>query len=377
MKSQERNQPGDITRKSDKYWVPVVARTIDVLDCFLADSEQLSLEEIVRRTRVPHTTAYRILHTLVSRNYLLQTGRKYRLNRSRKRLKLGFANLSKYISLAVEIQGSLERSAIAAGVQVDVWDNDRNAETAIRNAEQMVEQKVDIAIEFQLFEHVAPIIADIFSRARIPLISVVNPHHGTLYFGVDNYRAGFTAGVALAEYAGSRWRRRPDALLLLESPQAGRTVQSRLVGVVRGTEERLGPLRDTTVQHLDSGGDRATSRRVVDKFLRSSSARHILVAGINDESAIGALEATEQHDKVDIAIVGHGGSSEMLNFVADPNGACIGTVSFHAELYGSDLIKFALMTLQGTSGSAVHYVPHEFVGKQEAARRLQNASQTI
>jgi ribose transport system substrate-binding protein len=369
MKPQQ-DKPLEISRKSDKYWVPVVARTIDVLDCFVSDSEQLTLEEVVRRTKVPHTTAYRILHTLAARSYLLQSGRKYRLNRSRKRLKIGFANLSKHISLAVEIQESLENSAPLAGVQVDVWDNDRNAEAAIKNAEKMVDEKVDVAIEFQLFEHVAPIIADIFSRARIPLISIVNPHHGTLYFGVDNYRAGFTAGIALAEHAGSRWRRRPDALLLLESPHAGRTVQGRLVGVVRGFEERLGPLKETTVQHIDAGGDRVTSRRMVDKFLRNNSAKSILVAGINDESAIGALEAAEQNDQANIAIVGHGGSSEMLNRVADPRGACIGTVSFHAELYGSDLIKFALMTVQGTA-AAVHYVPHEFVGKHEAARRVQ------
>src|SRR5205807_5167902 len=110
----------------------------------------------------------------------------------------------------------------------------RNAETAIKNATAMALGKVDIAVEFQLFEHVAPVIADIFSRAGIPLISMVNPHHGSLYFGVDNYRAGFSAGLALAEHAARHWRGLPDVVLLMESPRAGRTVQSRLVGVLRG-----------------------------------------------------------------------------------------------------------------------------------------------
>jgi len=70
---------------------------------------------------------------------------------------------------------------MAAGVTSSVWDNDRNADIAIRNAEMMVAEKVDLAIEFQLFEQVAPVIADIFARAGIPLISLVNPHHGTVY----------------------------------------------------------------------------------------------------------------------------------------------------------------------------------------------------
>ncbi len=289
MKSKLGEKVAEITRRSDKYWVPVVAKTIDVLDCFASDAERLTLEQIVQRTRVPHTTAYRILHTLVSRDYLHQSERTYRLNRSRRRVKLGFANLSKHISLAVEIQNSLERAASAEGIQLFVWDNNRDADTAIKNAQAMIDEKVDIAVEFQLYEHAAPVVADLFSRAHIPLISVVNPHHGTLYFGVNNYRAGHSAGRSLAEYAAERWHGRPEALLLLESPHAGMTVQSRLVGVLRGIEERMGPLGEKCVQHLDGGGDRATSRAAVESFLRRSPATRILIAGINDESAIGAV----------------------------------------------------------------------------------------
>jgi hypothetical protein len=66
--------------------------------------------------------------------------------------------------------------------------------------------EVDGAVEFQLYEYSAPVIADSFARARIPLISAVNPHHGTYYFGVNNYRAGYSAGRHLAEYAAERCR---------------------------------------------------------------------------------------------------------------------------------------------------------------------------
>jgi ribose transport system substrate-binding protein len=287
MDEQRSSEASQTTRKTDKYWVPIVAKTLDLLDCFGPGEESLTLEEVVQRTGIPHTTAYRILHTLRSRDYLRQSGRLYRLNRVRKRLKLGFANLSKQISLAVEIERSLEKATAAAGIDLFVWDNDRNAETAIRNAEAMTRNKVDIGIEFQLFEQVAPVIADIFSRSGIPLISVVNPHHGTLYFGVDNYRAGFSAGMALAEYASKRWGGQPDAVVLLKSPRAGRTVQSRLIGVLRGIEERLGPLAEKFVEHLDGGGDKATSRSAVKSFVRRRPRRKVLIAGINDESAIG------------------------------------------------------------------------------------------
>ena len=369
MKLKRRNETSEVTRISDKYWVPIVAKTIDLLDCFGSGAESLTLEEVVRRTGIPHTTAYRILHTLAARDYLRQSGHIYHLNRLRKRLKLGFANLSKQISLAVEIQSSLETAAAAAGVDLLVWDNNRNADAAIRNAEAMGESKVDLAIEFQLFEHVAPVIADILSRSGIPLISVVNPHHGTLYFGVNNYRAGFSAGTALAEFAATEWRSVPDAILLLESPLAGRTVQSRMIGVLRGIEERLASIANKCVHHVDGGGEKDSSRLAVENFLRRQSGKRFLIAGINDESAIGAVQASERvNGRTEIAVVGHGGSSEILEIIADPDSPCIGTVSFRADLYGQGLMNFARLAVQGTSSTPTQYVPHEFLGKRPLTR---------
>jgi ribose transport system substrate-binding protein len=364
--NQEHNGKAPVTtRKTDKYWVPIVAKTIDLLDCFVPEGESLTLEEVVQRTGIPHTTAYRILHTLVSRNFLRQSGRRYGLNRLRKRLKLGFANLSKQISLAVEIERSLESATAAAGIDLLVWDNDRNAETAIRNAEAMTQSKIDIGIEFQLYEHVAPVIADIFSRSGIPLISVVNPHHGTLYFGVDNYRAGFSAGMALAEHASKHWKGQADAVLLLESPRAGRTVQSRLIGVLRGIEERLGSLVEQFAEHVDGGGDKANSKIAVKSFLRRHPRKKVLIAGINDESAIGAVEAAQQASG-EVAIVGHGGSADIMAIIRDASSPCIGTVSFRAELYGPGLVSFVAPMLQGRSATPIHYVAHEFLGKRRA-----------
>src|SRR5271163_3936234 len=121
MKAKPERQ--EISRKVDKYWVPIIAKTIELLECFRSPSESLTLEEVVKRTGIPHTTAYRILHTLVLRDYLSQSGRQYRLSRLRKRPNIGFANLSKHISLAVEIQSSREKASVKAGVDLFVWNN--------------------------------------------------------------------------------------------------------------------------------------------------------------------------------------------------------------------------------------------------------------
>ncbi len=365
MKTKTSSTTEEQSRRVDKYWVPIVGKTLDLLDCFNSASESLTLEEIVRRTGIAHTTAFRILHTLVLRDYLAQNGRQYRLSRMRRKLTFGFANLSRHVSLASEIQDSLEKATRAAGINLMVWDNDRDPGKAIKNAEDMAKQKIDLAIEFQLSEQSSPIISDTFSRAGIPLLSVVNPHHGTVYFGVNNFRAGLSAGLALADHATRMWKGKPDAVVLLESPQAGRTDHSRTVGVIRGLEERLGPIAKEMVHHIDGGGDLNISRTATTTWLRATrKARKILAVGINDESALGCVEAiAASRAAIDAAVVGYGGSKEILDVVADRNSVCIGTVSFHAERYGPELLNFALPILQGKSAATFHYVPHEFIGK--------------
>ena len=137
-----------------------------------------------------------------------------------------------------------------------------------------------------------------------------------------------------------------------------------MVGVLRGIEERIGPLKDKCIQHVDGAGDKAGSNAAVEDFLSRRSAKRILIAGINDESAIGAVQALRRaNESGEFAVVGHGGSAEMLEIIADPSSACIGTVSFRAEMYGPGLVNLSLPMLQGKSAIPAHYVPHEFLGK--------------
>jgi hypothetical protein len=52
----------------------------------------------------------------------------------------------------------------------------------------------------------------------------------------------------------------------------------------------------------------------------------------------------------------------------NPDSPCIGTLFFHAERYGTDLLSFALPIVRGRSAPVVHYVPHEFMGKDAFMR---------
>ena len=58
--------------KSRSYSVPVVLRTLDILELLSESDSPLKTNEISDRARVPRSTTYRILRTLAQRGYVSQ-----------------------------------------------------------------------------------------------------------------------------------------------------------------------------------------------------------------------------------------------------------------------------------------------------------------
>lgn len=349
-----------------KYLIPVGMKMLDVLELFRTASDELTLEQVTSRTGIAHTTAFRILYTLVHRRYLMQTGRKYRLNPTARKVRIGFATLTRDLPFAEAVRTSLEAAAAKAGVELIVYDNRRSSSRAIENARAMVEEKVDLAIEFQRHEEVAPVIADVLQSASIPAIAIHIPQPGATYFGIDNFRAGYTAGEALAKYAQTHWRGRFDLLLLLDVPQGGIVLQSRMTGVRRAVEDLLGPVRNNKVLRADGGAVREEARRATAGALahRRTGSR-VLISATSDDGGLGALDALKDIRKIAAAVVGLEGTAEAMETIALAHSAYQGTVAFFPEQYGPALIDVSLRLLRGEQVAPFHYVRHQFIGKKD------------
>ena len=104
----------------------------------------------------------------------------------------------------------------------------------MKNAELLIRDGVDLVIEFQTDEAVAPAIASKYHEANIPLIAIDIPHPGATYFGANNYEAGLLAGRHLARWARRQWGGAVDEILLLELARAGLLPAARVRGVLAG-----------------------------------------------------------------------------------------------------------------------------------------------
>jgi ribose transport system substrate-binding protein len=353
-------------RKTTKrlYLIPVLSKALDILELLQLENQQISLEAIYRKTKISKTTVYRILKTFVHRGYVSQSqdGLYRHVSRPRK-VRFGFGSQSTEMPFSNTVTASLKLAAAASGVDLVILDNSYHGPTAIKNAEQFVEKGVDLIIEFQVEQSVAPIIADKIAAANIPLIAVDIPHPHATYFGVDNYRAGVEAGEALAAHAAHKWSGRVDWVLGLDLAEAGQLVQSRITGVFEGIRESFPELPVECFVRMDGRGMREHSRKLVAGFLqRHSKDKHILIGAATDTSALGALDAVRELKRErHVAIVGQDCIPEAEDEIRKPSSPFIGSVSHEAGSYGERLIHLGLSLLRGQTVAPYNYVSHRLV----------------
>src|SRR5436190_7067485 len=353
-------------RGRDPYLVKSVIHSSKILSTFRSAGEALSLKEIVQRCGLPKTMCFRLLYTLekcgmvekVSTNLYQSIVRptKQRLCR------LGYAAQGTNYQFSREVSSSLERAARQEGIELIALDNRYSAKIAQRNADLLVREKVDLAIEFQTDETVAPIVAAKYREAGIPMIAIDIPHPGATYYGANNYEAGLIGGRYLGRWVKEHWHSELDEIILLELPRAGNLPQMRLTGMLVGINLTLPNAKNCRVTHLNGDGDLGPSFEVVRKHIRGTRSRRMVVGAINDVSAIGALRAFEEAGRADTcAIMGQNASPEGRAELREPNTRLVGSVAFLPERDGTDLIKVSLDILNKRPVPPAVFVEHKLV----------------
>ena len=326
--------------RSRLYVIPVLSKALDVLELMQKENTPRTLEEIYQRTNISKTTVYRILKTLVHRGYLAHSENGlYRLVARPRKVRFGFGGESSEMPFSEGVRESLQAAANSAGVDLLVLDNHYDAQTAVRNAEEFVQQQVDLVIEFQIDQRIAP-------------------------------------AKYLAHFAKSHWGGEVSQVLGLGIEEAGPLVQSRITGAFAGVRSRLPGLKQEVYVLMDGEGLREKSCRLVQDFLRRhSKKRGLLIAAATDTSGLGALQAVrELKREKDVAIVGQDCINEALEEMKTPGTPYIASVSHEAGNYGPRLIQLGLGILNGQTVPPYNYIAHKLVTAASLAKRARAAS---
>jgi len=349
------------------YVVKSVVHASQVMGAFRSPGEALRLRDVTERTGLGKGLCFRLLHTLHHVGLAEKVDpTRYRLTSEmgrRRKYRIGYAAQGQDTSFPREVLAGLQRAADRENVELIVVDNRYQPKVALRNTDHLVRERVDLAIEFQTDEAVAPAIASRYLEAHIPLVAIDVPHPGATYFGANNYQAGLLAGRHLGQWSRNRWQGRVDEVLLLELGRAGSLVHGRMSGVLAGIREVLHEAMESRpVVSIDCDGQFKTALEKVRKHIRESRAGCVLVGAANDPSALGAARAFQEAGRAGTcAIVGHNAEPDARAELREPRTPLVASVAFFPERYGDGLIKLAFDILGHRPVPPALFIHHQLL----------------
>lgn len=354
------------TSNHSRYVVKSLVHASRVLEAFQNPGDVLRLRDVVARTSFNKGMCFRLLYTLHQCGFLDKVGENhYRLTsevRRRRLYRLGYAAQGQHTSFDKDIRQGLERAAERERVELIVVDNRYQPKIALRNADQLIREQVDLVIEFQTDEIVAPAIASKYMEANIPFIAIDIPHPGGIYFGANNYQAGLIGGRYLGRWAKRMWNGEADEILMIEIHRAGALPQARIRGMLVGIGEVIRVPETCRTVSIDGDGQFQTALERVRKHLRESKAKRILVGAANDPSALGALRAFEEAGRAgDCAVVGHNGEPEARDELRSGRSRLIASVGYFPEKYGDGILKLAFDILAKKSVPPALFTAHQII----------------
>ena len=127
----------------------------------------------------------------------------------------------------------------------------------------------------------------------------------------------------------------------------------RIQGITEGLRKRL---PDVALTQLDTSGNAVKLEVPLGKFLASQTRRKVLVATLDDPTALAAEAAIERASRMsDCVIIGqgvdksiHGGANDKKEIDPNNRGSIIlGSVAYYIDRYGYDVLPLAMTMLQG------------------------------
>src|SRR5581483_368396 len=256
----------------------------------LSAGDVLRLRDVVTRTGFNKGMCFRLLYTLHQCGFLEKIGENhYRMAteiRRRRLYRIGYAAQGQDTSFDREVRASLTRAAEREHIELLVVDNRYQPKIALRSADYLIREQVDLVIEFQTDEVIAPAIASKYMEANIPFIAIDIPHPGATYFGANNYQAGLLAGHYLGRWAKKHWGGEIDEILLVELQRAGSLPKARMRGVATGIAEMIRISERCRTISIDGDGQFQQTLERVRKHLRESKSKRVLIGAANDSSAL-------------------------------------------------------------------------------------------
>lgn len=330
--------------------------TLADFDYFVTDEK--TERETIKRIRHQNT------HVIVCGEQTTQSYPPNGNSMQTEKIRIGFANLSENTSFSRDVRRGLERAAQSnQQIELILADNQLDPQIALKVADQLITQNIDLAIEYQIDEMTGNLIAHKYQQAQIPVIAVDIPMVGAIYFGVNNYEAGQMAGIELGKAIQSKWNGQLDHIIVLEQQRAGSLPAMRIQGQIDGLRNVVADQVADKIVTVDSDNTSEGSYHAMKAVFEQLDAQsRVGIICFNDDAAMGTLYAAREANFEDhILLVGQGADRRLRSEMRRPNSPIVGATAYRPEEYGEYLIKIALEILMGKQVTPAIYMRHDFI----------------
>ena len=292
------------------------------------------------------------------------------------RYTVAFANLTEEPGTTLEgtgFTGREVRESFVLAVRrypIDLvfYDNQRDPRKALANVEDAVGRKVDLYIQYLDDAATNVKVGQRLRGAGVSVLAINTPVPDAPLYTIDNRVAGRIAGEALSEYGARNWRGLPTIGVVLGNLRSSEyRVPERAQGASEGLKRHLPTIK---IIPVETHGNPAQVGPLLAKVLASHPSTKILVAAMDDASALAAKSALESAGRLpDGAIVGqgvdrsvHGGMNDRKEIDPSNRGSIVvGSVAFYLDRYGYEVLPLAMRMLRGETVAPRTVTAHRLI----------------
>ncbi|MCC5974649.1 MAG: substrate-binding domain-containing protein [Rubellimicrobium sp.] len=236
-------------------------------------------------------------------------------------------------------QGDVARAlAEARGWNYMELSNNNDPATALRNAQILVQEGADAAIQFNGQPSSNPAIAQVMNAAGVPIVTYDIAQEGMYFVGIDNLGAGIAGGEGLGALVRDEWDCNPDLVVSAEGAAAGIVNEWRTGGMRTGLRNICPEIPDERWVSFESQGDAAVGLPAARDLLAAHpEAVRIAVVGLNDGGVLSLIQAAEQLGRAD-EVMGWGQDGAFITG-DNVNPALKGSVFYFLESYAVNAIR--------------------------------------
>lgn len=281
----------------------------------------------------------------------------------RQKAVVGFSLVGAEREYPQTIQQSIEEAARATGgIELIVAENRGDRDSFLRNIDTFIRHEARVVIEYSPLTEVGPLAAEKLSHSGIALIGVDIPIPGSIYYGVNNYEAGFVAGAKATDYVLHEWPDSKPIVMLVDMQDHNDAVISRLQGIEDSLRNRLG-IQEDLIRRVSCPNDLDAATAALSPQLDTLDAdARVLIFGFNAVATIAAYTSVHERDERErFAVVGQNLSADIRKELHRPDSRLIGSVTYHPEEYGPNIMEIVRSILNNEPVGPSTFTPHEWV----------------